>query len=210
MDGPTPRRLVAAVLVAFCAAPGCIFQPRDPEPPSTGEAISYLQQTSAANVWANLEKSLIAGHAPGWENNISQDAFVYLPDSEAENQFPGVFDGWDRAREVAFINNFYNSGVTIESQMRNDEFVPPDDSGTEVIWENVIYDVIVTDATGTSTTRYRASAIITFSLEGNFWYITRWRDQQGESNPDNPGQLLSSMGVLRGTFASKKVDNKLN
>jgi hypothetical protein len=195
--------LGTAVLAVLVATSGCIFEPRDPEPPSTGAPVSYLPQISTANVWANLERSLAAGHAPGWEDNISQDVFVYEPDSDAENQFPGVFDGWDRSREVNFINNFYNSGVSIEAKMRDDDFVLPGDSGTEVIWEGVIYDVIVTNTADQSTTRYRASAIITFSLEGNFWYITRWRDQQGESNPDNPGQLLSSMGVLRGTFASK-------
>jgi hypothetical protein len=191
------------VLVGLAAAAGCFFDPREPEPPSTGSPVTYLPQTSSANCWANLERSLNAAHAPGWEDNISQDVFVYLPDSDAENQFPGAFVEWDRTKEVGFINNFYNSGVTIQAQMKNDDFVPPPDSGTQSIWENVIYDLIITNTADGSTTRYRASAIITFSLEGNFWYISRWQDQQGESNPDNPGQLLSSMGVLRGTFASK-------
>ncbi len=192
----------ALVLVLLATAPGCLFTPRDPAPPSTGEPIVYFPQTSSANVWANLEISLEAGHAPGWENNISQDVFAYLPDSEAETLFPGAFVGWDRQKEVDFINNFYNSGVTIEAQMKDDSFIPPPDSGVQTTWEGVIYDVIITSNTDGSVTRYRASAIITFTQEGPFWYITRWRDQQGESNPDNPGQLLSSMGVLRGTFAS--------
>ena len=192
----------ALVLILLTAAPGCIFSPRDPEPPSTGAPVTYLPQTSSANVWANLEISLEAGHSPGWENNISQTAFIYLPDSEAQNLFPGAFVGWDRTREVDFINNFYNSGVTIEAQMKDDGFIPPPDSGVQTTWEGVIYDLIITSNTDASVTRYRASAIITFTQEGPFWYITSWRDQQGESNPDNPGQLLSSMGVLRGTFAS--------
>ncbi|MBE0565895.1 MAG: hypothetical protein IH621_08070 [Krumholzibacteria bacterium] len=194
---------VAVGLAALALCAGCIFDPRDPEPPSTASPVPYLPQTSSANVWANLERSLEAGHAPGWENNVNPDVFIYLPDSEAETLFPGAFAGWDRAREVAFINNFYNSGVTIEAQMKDDGFTPPPDTGSETVWEGVIYDIIVTNPADNSTTRYRASAIITFSVAGNFWYISGWRDQQGESNPDNPGQLLSSMGVLRGTFASK-------
>lgn len=208
MRGRFPRAALAAIaplaaLAALAAAPGCIFDPREPEPPSTGSPVVYLPQTSAANVWANLERSLEAGHAPGWEDNVNPETFVYEPDSEAQSLFPGAFTGWDRAREVSFINNFYNSGVTIEAQLKDDGFTPPDDAGGESVWEGVIYDIIVTNPADASTTRYRASAIITFSVEGNFWYISRWRDQQGESNPDNPGQLLSSMGVLRGTFASK-------
>ena len=183
-------------------AGGCFFTPRVPAPPATGTSVPYFDKISSVNVWGNLEKSLGASHAPGWEDNVSQVEFIYIPDTDAEAQFPGVFVGWDRAREVSFINNFYNSDVTISAQMINDDFVVPPDTGTEVEWENVIYDVTVTSNADGSTTRYRGSAIITFRLEGNFWYIYQWRDQQGESDPDT-GQLLPTMGVLRGTFASK-------
>ena len=89
------------------------------------------------------------------------------------------------------------------SALRDDDFVVPEDTGTEVIWDGVIYDVTVTSKSDQSTTRYRGRAIITFRLEGNFYYIAKWEDQIGESNPDNPGQSLPTMGVLRGTFGSK-------
>jgi hypothetical protein len=164
--------------------------------------VDYFDKISSANVWANLEKSLEATHAPGWEDNISQQTFIYIPDSDAEAQFPGVFPGWNREKEIGFINNFYNSDVAITAQMKDDSFVVPPDTGAEVEWENVIYDVTVTSAVDGSTTRYRGSAIITFRLEGNFWYVYQWRDQQGESDPGT-GQPLPTMGVLRGTFASK-------
>ena len=192
------------VFLALCAigGGGCLFEPRDVEFPDTGNQIQYLDRISPSNVWANLETSLQATHAPGWEDNISKTAFGYIPDSEAESQFPGIFPGWDRDREIGFINRFYNSGVTITAKMRNDDFIVPEPSGTQVLWENVIYDLTVTNDSDGSVVRYRGSAIITFSLEGNFWYITQWRDQQGESDPDT-GQLLSTMGVLRGNFASK-------
>ncbi len=196
--------LTAALLLAFlAAAPGCIiFDPRTPEPPTTGAQVTYLQQTSSANVWANLETSLNNSHAQGWEDNISQDSFAYEPDSAADTQFPGIFAGWGREQEANFINNFYNSGATVVAKMRDDAFTPPPDVGTETVWEGVIYDLTVTGVDG-SVSEYRASAIITFTQENNLWYITNWRDQQGESSPDNPGRILSSMGVLRGTFASK-------
>ncbi len=196
------RRFPLVWLVVLLSTAGCFFEPREAAAPATGTSVPYFDKISSANVWANLEKSLAATHAPGWEDNISQNAFIYIPDTDAETQFPGVFVGWDRAREVAFINNFYNSDVTITAQMVDDDFVIPPDTGTEIEWENVIYDVTVTSNADNSVTRYRGSAIITFRLEGNFWYIYQWRDQQGESDPTT-GQLLPTMGVLRGTFASK-------
>lgn len=196
--------LLAAALFALGGGllSGCFFEPRQPEPPTGGTTVTYFDKTSSANVWANLEKSLNATHAPGWEDNISPDVFIYIPDSDADSQFPGTFTNWGRENEVAFINNFYNSGVTVLAQMKNDEFVVPPDAGTQVEWENVIYDITVTNNADLSTTRYRGSAIITFRLVNNFWYIYQWRDQQGESDPIT-GQLLPTMGVLRGTFGSK-------
>jgi hypothetical protein len=193
---------LCCVLVLVSSACSCFFEPRDAELPSSGDTVKYFDKTSSNNVWANLGKSLEATNAPGWEDNISLDQFTYIPDSATETQFPpGTFVGWDRDREVNFISSFYNSDVSISVQMKNDEFVVPPDTGLEVEWENVIYFLTVTSNVGNSVTKYRGSAIITFKLEGNFWYISQWRDQQGESDPDT-GQLLPTMGVLRGNFAS--------
>lgn len=198
-------RLALATALAACAlsAAGCLLQPRDAEPPETGEIVAYLEQLSPAEAWENLQISAVATHAPGWEGAISAESFRYIPDSAAEAQFPGAFTDWGREREVAFINALYNSGVTIEATMRNAGFVVPPSSGSVSVWENVIYQVtVISPPPESRAVRYRGSAIITFSLEGNFWYITEWRDQQGESDPDS-GQLLSTLGVLRGNFASK-------
>jgi len=185
------------------ALAGCLFEPREAALPADGAVVTYFDKTSSNNVWANLGKSLEATNSPGWEDNISLEEFIYIPDTDTENQFPpGTFVGWDRDREVNFINSFYNSGVSIVVQMKDDDFVVPPDTGLEVEWENVIYFLTVINSADNSVTKYRGSAIITFRLEGNFWYVYQWRDQQGESDPDT-GQPLPTMGVLRGNFASK-------
>ena len=124
--------LSAALLVpAVLLLSGCLFAPRDAAEPST-ESVQYLPKTSSANVWANLERSLINTHAFGWEDNITPDGtdFVYVPDSGAEEQY-GDFVDWDRTKEVAFINKLYDSGVTITATMRDPDFVVPEDTGTE-------------------------------------------------------------------------------
>ncbi len=191
-------------LVVLAGIGGCIFEPRTPEAPNT-VSIIYLPKISPSNSWANLEKSLNNTHAFGWQDNISPEgeSFTYIPDSNADQQFPGIFADWTREKEIAFINKLFDSEVTITAKLRNDDFVVPDPAGTQVIWEGVIYDLTVTSKIDGSATRYRGRAIITFRLIGNFWYITRWEDQFGEGNPDNPEQILPTMGVLRGTFGSK-------
>jgi len=125
---------------------GCLFSPREPESPGAGVEIDYLPRSSPANVWSNLEKSLLATHSPGWEDNISQIEFRYIPDDEARDQFPdNTFDGWDRAREVTFINTFYNSNVSNIAKMSEDGFVFPPPSGNEMTVEDIIYDLKVID-----------------------------------------------------------------
>lgn len=187
------------VLLAIMMFSGCLFEPRDAEPP-TGVPIPYLPRTSPEKVWENLQLSLNYSDSFGWMDNLHEE-FTYIPDSEADAQFPGVFLDWDRERESSFINNFYSSGASNLSKMRNDDFIAPDPVGDEVRWEGVIYYIKVTNASDGSESRYRASAIITFRFEGNFWYVYRWEDQIGESDPDS-GNILPTMGVLRGTFGS--------
>ncbi len=196
------QRLVlgGAVLLLSSQLSGCIFTPRDPELPTSGASINYLPRTSPRNVWENLQLSLNNIDSFGWEENLHPE-FTYIPDAEAEAQFPGAFVGWDLAKELTFIDSFYSSGVSNLAKMRNDEFNVPEPVGTEVRWEGVIYYIKVTNTADNSETRYRASAIITFRFEGNFWYVYRWEDQVGESDPDT-GQILPTMGVLRGTFGS--------
>ena len=196
------RRIVPAVAViaVLAAAPGCLFSPRDPEPPDTGSSVNYLDQTNPSNVWANLGKSLENTDAGGWERNIGE-IFLYVPDSDAASQYPGVFDNWQREEEVDFIRKFYSFGpINSDVKMRNDEFIVPPHSGTETLWEGVIYDLTVDS--GGSFSRYRGSADITFSLVGTEWFVTRWVDRQGESDPGNPGSVLPTFGSLRGTTAS--------
>ena len=196
-------RLVTAGLLVALLVPGlggCFFTPRTPAEPSGGTVV-YLPRSSPQNVWTNAERSLQNKDAFGWGEAIN-DAFTYFPDDAALIDFPGLAD-WNKTKEMTFINAFYNADVTIQPQMTDDDFVIPEVAGTEVTWENIIYYIRVTSNVDDSVTKYRASAEITFKLDGSFWYISSWRDIGGEADPDNETIILPSMGVLRGTFGSK-------
>lgn len=188
------------LLALNLAVSGCIFEPRDPAPPSSGEDIPYLSRTSPTNVWENLKISLNFNDTFGWEENIHED-FTYIPDSEAEDQFPGVFAGWNKEKEMNFITNFFGTGSTNVALLRDPDFVVPDPTGDISRWQGVIYYVRVTDPGTQAETRFRGSAIINFQLQANYWYVSSWEDQNGENDPDS-GELLPTMGVLRGTFGS--------
>lgn len=178
---------------------GCMFAPRDPEPPTTA-AINYLPRSSAANVWENCRLALINGDTGGWDTALSPN-FVYEPDSETEQAYPGIdWSAWDKDREMNFINSWFATDVEIQADLRDTDINTPDGAGGVAEWE-IIYLVTVIDPQTQSTTRYRATAVLRFTLEGSYYYLSYWRDVQGEEDPDS-GSTLETMGRLRGAFGS--------
>ena len=195
----TARSCRPASLAALVLLCGCIFDARDPEPPTT-QAINYLPRSRAANIWENCRLALINRDAGGWDTAVSEN-FYYVPDSQTEQAYPGIdWSQWGKQQEMAFINSWFASGVTIAANLRDgDDDNTPDGSGGLAEW-TITYQLTVTDQTG-SLTRYRAKAVLEFTLEGSYYYLSSWRDEQGEQDPDS-GTTLESMGMLRGAFGS--------
>jgi hypothetical protein len=194
-------RLLTVLVIAAAAAvlSGCFFEPRTPEAPST-QAINYLPRSSAANVWENCRLALVNKDTGGWDTAVSAD-FRYEPDSETEGAYPTVdWTSWNKDAELNFINSWFATDVTINADLLDETFATPDGSGGLAEWD-LIYLLTVTDNQSGSVTRYRGRCVLQFTLEGSYWYLSYWRDEGGEEDPDNPGATLETMGRLRGAFA---------
>ena len=188
--------LFACVLTIQALGVGCIFEPRTPEDP-TGEAISYLPQSGPDNVVENLELAFKNTDSSGYERQISE-TFVYEPDSETQASYPGVdWEGWNREREIAFIQDFFNTVSGVEVDLRA-EINYTNDSGDRSE-HSYVYSMTV--SSGGGSVPYRASVILEFQLEGTSWVLDRWSDEQGENDPDS-GSLLPTLGQRRGAFAA--------
>jgi hypothetical protein len=189
------RSLLGVLVLGHLA--GCLFQPREPEPPASGSEVVYLPRGQAVNVLANAELALNARDAAGWDDVIS-DSFSYGNEVPNEQDFP--WDSWDKSHEMTFINNFFNNVTNVEMNLRETDIFVDDPAGGEAIWE-FIYFLRVTDVNGLQT-RYRAKFEVTLRLIGSFWYIDRWVDESSEADPET-GDSLPTMGSLRSAFASK-------
>lgn len=190
------RNTLAAAVVGLVLLPagGCLFEPREAEPPRAGQQIEYLVQRDAANVWANIETALEAQDVAGWQAQLSPD-FTATDVSDDTGAWAGLT--WDYDREVAFATAFFTQVTAIQADMRDTDFSVEQPTG-QGDWD-IIYRITVTEADG-STTTYRARATITFKLEGNFWYILTWTDVQGE---EYGGATRQTLGVLRTSIASR-------
>jgi hypothetical protein len=192
-------RLLFALLLPILAA-GCLFEPRAAEPPSTQDPIEYLPRTSPRNIWENCRLALDNVDATGWDNAV-HETFLYEPDSQTLSQYPGVFaTPWGKTQEMAFANAWFSNRPIIQANLLDEEISTPDGSGGRAEWD-IIYFLNVTDRQTGSLARYRARATLVFELKGNYWFLTYWRDENGESDPGNPQILLPTLGVVRGAFA---------
>lgn len=194
----SPRIIPTALLVLLLTLPlgGCLFAPRTPEPP-TGDPIAYLPQSGPDNVMENLELALKNKDATGYERQIGED-FKYETDSGTSAAYPGVdWETWDQAKEIAFVSNFLNTVSDIKVDMKA-EINYTNDSGNSAE-HSYVYSMDV--SSGGSNVLYRASAIFEFKLEGTYWVLSRWYDEQGENDPES-GSLLPTLGQRRGAFES--------
>lgn len=189
---------LAIMILALGLVPtlGCLFEPRDAEPPSGG-SITYLDQSRPENVLANLETAFQNRDAAGYERQIAAE-FSYEPDADTEASYPDAdWEAWNRETEIAFIQNFFNNVDGIAADL-NVEVIQGDWDGTTANLRYV-YAVAVTESGG--QVPYRASVTLDFRLDGTFWVLTRWFDEQGEQDPGTQNSL-PTLGQRRGAFAA--------
>ncbi len=190
--------LFLAVILVLGNLGGCIFNPRDPEPP-TSRSIDYLPRTSASSIWENCRLALINKDTSGWDTALA-DNFIYIPDGDTRAAYPTVdWDNWVKDTEMGFVNSWFATDVTIAADLLDEDINTPDGSGGLAQWD-VIYLITVTDNVSGSVTSYRGRCQLEFELQGSFWYLSLWRDEQGEEDPDNPGSILETLGRVRGVF----------
>lgn len=188
--------LFLALWVSATLLSGCFFTPREAKDPG-GDVITYLEQSRPENVLANIETALSHLDPAGYDRQIAED-FTYQPDSDTEASYPGVdWMAWDREQEIAFMNDFLGNVQDVDVDMDDTE-VNVDWSGSEAELR-YIYRAEVTEGGG--EVPYRASVTLEFRLDGTFWVLARWFDEQGEEDPDT-GSPLPTLGQRRGAFAA--------
>ena len=182
-------------IILLVPAAGCLFQPREAEPPGVVN-VDYLPRQDPLSVLSNLETAFTHLHASGYQDQIADD-FTYEPDSDTQASYPNVdWASWNRDMEVAFITNFFNTVSAITANMTA-ETIQPQWSGDEAHLRYV-YAMTVSEAGG--ETPYRGQVTLDFRLDGTYWKLYRWYDEAGGRDPDTQA-VLPTLGQRRGAFA---------
>jgi hypothetical protein len=185
------------MVVSLVNVSGCIFDTREPELP--GATVDYVDASDPGNVVFNLEQALTELDPGGYISMLSPD-FRYEPDGGTLANYSGVdWENWGYEEESAFIGAFL-SNVTGVTANLNLEIVDGDESGTGT--EALVRYISSTEVQeGGGEVKYRSSTTMEFRIEGTFWTLVRWFDEQGETDPDT-NSLLPTLGQRRGAFAA--------
>jgi hypothetical protein len=147
-------------------------------------------------VLANLETAFNNLDPAGYERQIATE-FQYQPDSGTQASYPDVdWDNWNRTNEIAFIEQFFNNVEGVTSNL-NEVAIQTGWEGNSAELQ-YIYSVRVAESGG--EVPYRGRVTLEFRLDGTFWKLFRWFDEQGEEDPDT-GSQLQTLGQRRGAFA---------
>jgi hypothetical protein len=188
---------IFAILFVIVTCAGCLFEPRDPEPPGTSQT-NYLPATDTDNVLENLQRAIGALDPNGYERMLASD-FTYEPDGGTLANYPDVdWEAWDSAQEIAFMAGFLSNVIGVIADLKAETF--GDTPGPTEAELRYVYALTVTEI-GNSELKYRAQATLEFRIDGTEWRLSRWIDEQGETDPES-NALLPSLGQRRGAFAA--------
>jgi hypothetical protein len=101
------RRKLQTLIIAVLAAAlllGCIFEPRDPDSPTSEEEGTWIVPRQPKDVFLNLTSGLLAGANSNYERSLA-DEFTFIPRDQDRLAFPdGTFDDWTKAVEMEVID----------------------------------------------------------------------------------------------------------
>ena len=185
-----PRRAswTPAVLLIALGMSGCFFDTRDPEQ-GTGEVcFKSVPSTEEDFVFGNMDGSMECLQAATYLDQLADD-FVFVPSPGAQAQFPGVFpvgETFGPDKEELFLDRLFADADSIGSKLLLLEINPP--SGTTEVIFDAAYEFRVVSMDGSAIT-YSGEAFYTLRQEATTWFMTRWEEKGGGTNP---------MGLLRG------------
>lgn len=172
------RRIGAVAAVAsILMASSCLFDTRDPEPPTGDTTVCTLE--SSANAFLCMANALEDQQDAGYDRSIS-DNFIFSPtltDSLDQN-FPGcdigapncVYNNWTKEVEMEVLGQLLG-----DAESTIVDFGSPSAliNKSTFVRYRVTYSLEVVDA---DTTTYEGVAEIDVRNEGGDWRVTFWNE----------------------------------
>lgn len=192
----TMRRALLPALAAACLlASGCLFDPRDPEPPTGEEGGDWIVPKAPKDVFVNLSTGLAAAGNSNYERSLTDD-FTFVPRDQDRLQFPeGTFGDWTKEVEMEILDRIKGDYQGERSARFGDEngAFPLEDVQVGTAEYEGPYRWTLDRGDGSDPEIYSGTARFYLRQGTAGWVIYRWEDIDViESFPTS--------GNLRGTF----------
>jgi len=189
-------RAALALPLAIALSSGCLFEPRDADPPGGTTGPPPISLRFPSDVLVALRTGLQSLTRSNYERAISE-VYIFSPTLEDSLDLnfigTGVFDNWTKAVELEVYDNIIAEANEIAVTFNN----------TAIINENtfVRYDVayeltVISRTAPPDTAEYRGRAYFDVRNEGGNWRLVYWDEIEGVEN-------YASWGFLRGTVRKR-------
>ena len=97
-------KIAAALILILVSSQGCLFDPRDSEPPETGEVDTWIVPNTPKDVFLNLASGWVSAKNSNYERSLDPE-FRFYPRPEDEALFgnPQLFADWTKEVEIAWL-----------------------------------------------------------------------------------------------------------
>jgi hypothetical protein len=178
---------LATALVLAAALAGCsLFEPRDPERPSSTPTARCRTRSSPDSVAAIIQESYGTTSGVTCYESALDAGFIFHPDpvDSINDPDPNIYAGWNRDVERRVATNLASAGfaVAVLDSEYAVRYVSPD-NGTQVRY--YAYHLLFQPKSGGPEVRYQGLADLTMRQGPDaHWAITVWVDKQdGSANP---------------------------
>jgi len=196
------RGMAAASLFGMILANGCLFQPRTPEDPDE-DSVPWTLPIDPESVLENMRTAIDSQTSTNYQNSLGDGSsenltFTFIAsfndEQEAENQGkPDYFEGFGRERELAALDKLYTQVDSLRIEWNFDPNTDMTVGSEETTIDLDNYQLYVS-RTGSETTIYEGSALLTLRLDGGQWFLIIW-DETESSTTQSWGRLRLNLDV---------------
>lgn len=187
--------ITALVLAALLAGGGCLFEPRQAEPPLDETEGDWVVPKTPKDVFLNLVTGMASAGNSNYERSLAE-TFTFTPRDQDRLQFPdGTFDDWTKGVEMDVLTRIkgdYQGERTATYGDENGNF-PKED--IQIGWAEFEgpYSWTLELGDGSDPEIYSGTARFYLEEGTSGWILVRWEDVDViDSYPTS--------GNLRGTF----------
>ena len=195
------RTMMLLLLLLVAAAGGCLFEPREAEPPDSGDEGTWITPNLPKDVFVNLTTGLAAGANSNYERSIDEGfTFIPLPEDLAALG-SDVFDGWNKEIEMEFLTRLKGIFLGERSIQFGDENMVFDREDIDTPAPGLAefegeYLMTLDPGDGSPVEIYAGRAVFYLEKKTQGWILTKWEDIDVSGSYPTSGYLR---GTLRGS-----------